>query len=278
MFRLTWPVSYGTCAPYGKDRLNRRRNGIIEQLWNFPLAFQAEAPVARSLWELILRASGFAQLILLLLILFSLLSWTIILRKWLTYRQIEQQGRAFLGFFRKSSRLSEVQSACEHYKGTPLAGMFSAAYQELNAQLQGSGRAGSQQAGGSNPGNPMLSERSFSGIQRSLQRAAAAELAVLEKGMSWLATTGAVTPFIGLLGTVIGIIDAFQGLGFEKTASIQAVAPGIAEALIATAAGLFAAIPAVVAYNQFLHRIKETASEMDDFAAELLNLIERSFG
>jgi biopolymer transport protein TolQ len=95
--------------------------------------------------------------------------------------------------------------------------------------------------------------------------------------LSWLATTGAVAPFIGLLGTVVGIISAFRGLGLEKTASIQAVAPGIAEALIATAAGLFAAIPAVIAYNQFVARMKEIASEMDDFSAEFTNLVERSF-
>jgi len=95
--------------------------------------------------------------------------------------------------------------------------------------------------------------------------------------MSWLATTGAVTPFIGLLGTVVGIINAFEGLGMEKTASIQAVAPGIAEALIATAAGLFAAIPAVIAYNQFISSIKNIATEMDDFSSEFLNLVERSF-
>jgi biopolymer transport protein TolQ len=132
--------------------------------------------------------------------------------------------------------------------------------------------------GAPNPGHPVLAERNVMGIQRSLQRASAAELSVLEKNMSWLATTGSVTPFIGLLGTVVGIISAFQGLGLEKTASIQAVAPGISEALWATAAGLFAAIPAVIAYNQFVHRIKDVGSEMDDFSAELLNLIERSFG
>jgi biopolymer transport protein TolQ len=95
--------------------------------------------------------------------------------------------------------------------------------------------------------------------------------------MSWLATTGSVTPFIGLLGTVAGIINAFEGLGLEKTASIQAVAPGIADALFTTAAGLFAAIPAVIAYNQFLTRIKNVAAEMDDFSSEFLNLVERSF-
>jgi biopolymer transport protein TolQ len=102
-------------------------------------------------------------------------------------------------------------------------------------------------------------------------------LSVLEKSMSWLATTGSVTPFIGLLGTVVGIISAFEGLGFEKTASIQAVAPGIAEALFATAGGLFAAIPAVIAYNQFIAYIKRIGSEMDDFSSEFLNIVERSF-
>jgi biopolymer transport protein TolQ len=102
-------------------------------------------------------------------------------------------------------------------------------------------------------------------------------LSVLERSMSWLATTASVTPFIGLLGTVIGIIGAFHGLGFERTASIQVVATPIAEALIATAAGLFAAIPAVIAYNQLVHRIKDIGAEMDDFATEFTNLVERSF-
>jgi biopolymer transport protein TolQ len=216
--------------------------------------------------------------IFLLLILFSLLSWTIIVRKWLTFRRIERQSRDFVASFRNSARLSEVNALCEHYHDTPLSGLFSAAYQELNLQLQAA-------QGKSHPGNPTsgaagqaaLTERQLASIQRSLQRASVAELSVLEKNMSWLATTGSVTPFIGLLGTVVGIIKAFEGLGLEKTASIQAVAPGIADALVATAAGLFAAIPAVIAYNQFLNRIKNVAGEMDDYSAELLNLFERSF-
>jgi biopolymer transport protein TolQ len=216
----------------------------------------------------------------LVLILFSLLSWTIIIRKWLTFIKIERQSREFVGYFRNSARLSEVNALCEHYHETPLSGLFSAAYQELNLQLQAI-------QGKNNPDNPtsttggsqaaVLNERHLGAIHRSLQRASVAELSVLERNMSWLATTGSVTPFIGLLGTVIGIIKAFEGLGLEKTASIQAVAPGIAEALVATAAGLFAAIPAVIGYNQFLNRIKGAAAEMDDFTAELLNLFERSF-
>ncbi|MGD0309458.1 MAG: MotA/TolQ/ExbB proton channel family protein [Acidobacteriota bacterium] len=224
------------------------------------------------LW-LALHTSPFASLILVVLLVFSLVSWTIMVRKWLTFRQIEHQSRSFIALFRKSARLSEVNQACENYRGTPLSGIFAAAYLELNAQLQSSK---DKETG--NPGHPVLTERNLAGVQRTLQRAAAAEISVLERSMSWLATTASVTPFIGLLGTVVGIITAFNGLGSVKTASIQAVAPGIADALFATAAGLFAAIPAVIGYNQLVHRIKNVASEMDDFSTELVNLVERSFG
>jgi biopolymer transport protein TolQ len=227
------------------------------------------APSSSSIWALFTQASGFAFVILILLILFSLFSWTIIIRKWLTFRQIREQNHAFIEFFRKSTRLSEVASACDQYRGSPLPGIFSGGYQELNTQLQALKTQ-------NNP-SPVLSDRNLVGIQRSLQRAAAAELSVLEKNLSWLATTGSVSPFVGLLGTVIGIINAFNGLGMEKTASVQAVAPGIAEALIATAAGLFAAIPAVIAYNHFISNMKNFAAEMDDFSMEFLNLVERSF-
>jgi biopolymer transport protein TolQ len=238
------------------------------------LALQAETSGGGGFLGLILRMSPFAKVILVLLLIFSLISWTIMARKWLTLRQIEHQSRGFIAIFRKSARLSEVNLACEHYRGTPLSGVFTAAYQELNAQLQSSK---AKEVSG-NPGHIILTERNLVGIERSLRRAATAEISVLERNMSWLATTAAVTPFIGLLGTVVGIINAFHELGLVKTASIQAVAPGISEALVATAAGLFAAIPAVIAYNQFVHGIKNAAAEMDDFAAELLNLIERSFG
>jgi biopolymer transport protein TolQ len=215
------------------------------------------------------KTGGFALVILLLLLAFSLLSWTIIFRKWSTLRQIRQKNHEFVDFFRKSARLSEIHDACKQYQGSPLSGIFTAAYHELNAQIQALGKH--------NPESPVLTERNTSGIQRALQRASASELSSLEKNMSWLATTGSVTPFIGLLGTVVGIINAFEGLGFEKTASIQAVAPGISEALIATAAGLFAAIPAVIAYNHFISGIKNIAADMDDFSSEFLNLVERSF-
>ncbi len=226
------------------------------------------APFEGSILGLVGHISGIALFILILLVVFSLFSWTIILRKWLTFRQLSQKNQAFVALFRKSARLSEIGAACELYRGTPLSGIFSAGYQELNAQIQ--------TLGPKNPDHPVLTDRNFVGIQRALQRASAAELSVLERSMSWLATTGSVTPFIGLLGTVLGIMSAFMGLG-EGTTSIQAVAPGIAEALIATAMGLFAAIPAVIAYNQFISRMKNIAAEMDDFSSEFLNLVERSF-
>ena len=114
-------------------------------------------------------------------------------------------------------------------------------------------------------------------MERTLRKASAVELTSLERSLNWLATTASATPFIGLFGTVVGIINAFHGLGQEKTTTIQAVAPGISEALVATAFGLFAAIPAVIFYNHFLSRIKHMASIMDDFSTELVNLIERNF-
>ncbi len=238
-------------------------------------AAEGEIASRGGIWSFLPQTSAFALTILMLLLAFSLLSWTIIIRKWLTFKQIDKYSHDFVVFFRKAARLSEVAAACESYRATPLAGIFGAGYHELNAQIQVLQSKNGIDASQASP--PVLQDRNLVGIQRALQRASAAELSVLEKSMSWLATTGSVSPFIGLLGTVVGIISAFEGLGLEKTASIQAVAPGIADALIATAAGLFAAIPAVIAYNQFVNRIKNIAAEMDDFSSEFLNLVERSF-
>jgi biopolymer transport protein TolQ len=266
---LVSPARYVICVFYlDSNRPGEGPNIIFQHI--LLQAVQSDSLFGSGIFSYIPRTSPFALAILVILLIFSLLSWTIIVRKWLTFRAIAHQSRAFVALFRKSSRLSEVGSASELYRKTPLSGLFHAGYQELNQQIQ------SLPQGTANP-HPVLTERNITGIQRTLQRASAAELSVLERSMSWLATTGAVTPFIGLLGTVVGIISAFEGLGMEKTASIQAVAPGISEALVATAAGLFAAIPAVVAYNQFIAHIKNIASEMDDFSSEFLNIVERSF-
>jgi biopolymer transport protein TolQ len=248
-------------------------NSILTIIW---LQTPQSAPVEGSVLDFLWRTSALALIILLLLLVFSVFSWAIVLRKWLMFRHIAQQNHAFVLFFRKSARLSEVASTCELYHRSPLCGIFSAGYRELNAQIEAISVSNPGTAS-ANPKHPVLSDRNVAAIQRSLFRASAAELSVIEKSINWLATTGSVTPFIGLLGTVLGIISAFQGLGMEKTASIQAVAPGIAEALIATAAGLGAAIPAVIAYNHFISKIKNIAVQMDDFSSEFLNLVERSF-
>ena len=221
-----------------------------------------------SFWSLIWNAGWIAQLVLLILLGFSLFSWAIIYRKYRVFRDVREQSDHFYERFGNSASLSEIYADCDKFPMSPLAGIFKSAYMELNRQFQRNPEAEGEQ-------RPVL--KNLNGVERSLRRASLAEMTALEKSLSWLATTGSVTPFIGLFGTVIGIINAFQGLGEGSTTTIQAVAPGISEALVATAAGLFAAIPAVIGYNHFINDLKVMAAEMDDFSAELLNLIERSF-
>lgn len=231
---------------------------------------------AGDLWGLVLASDPIAQIILLILFAFSIFSWSIIIRKHLTFRKVQKESGYFIELFRKSNKLSEVQSACPGLKFSPLPSIFLAGFKELNTQIKVAGARGKNPDVESEHG-PRYTIHSIEGIRRALQRAAAAELTVLERSMPWLATTASVTPFIGLLGTVLGIIEAFHGLGLEKATTVQAVAPGISAALIATAAGLFAAIPAVVYYNLFVGHLKTFGAEMDDFSMEFLNLIERNF-
>lgn len=222
-----------------------------------------------SFWMLIANSGPVGQAVLFVLLIFSVASWAIIFKKARSYKQVERQSQAFHAYFRQSSSLSEIYRDSQRYSMCPLAGIFKSGYEELHHQIKGQHNpAGAQER---------VVLKSLNGLERSLQKAGAAEMTTLEGSLSWLATTGAVTPFIGLFGTVIGIINAFQGLGQGSATTIQAVAPGISEALVATAAGLFAAIPAVIAYNHFLNRLKVFASEMDDFTAQFLNLVERNF-
>jgi biopolymer transport protein TolQ len=206
-----------------------------------------------------------ARIVLLLLLIFSVLSWAIILKKYKSFKAARAESHQFLNIFRQSAKLSEIKASCPGLKRSPLPELFLAGYREIESQATYS----------SNPGKPRI--RSLDSIHRALQITSSAEMRRLERWLSWLATTGAVTPFIGLFGTVWGIIDAFQGLGNANAASLRSVAPGISDALVTTAAGLFAAIPAVVAYNQFVQRLKDFGSLMDDFALEFLNMTERNF-
>ncbi len=218
-----------------------------------------------SFWDLIANSGPIAIGVLLLLAFFSIFSWTIVVKKWRSYKEVEGDSVHFYEEFKKKASLSEIYRDCDSYPMSPLAGIFKKGYEELHRQLASSAEA---------QGKKTL--RNIGGLERSLQKAAQSEMTALERSLQWLATTGAVTPFIGLFGTVIGIINAFQGLGEGSTTTIQAVAPGISEALVATAAGLFAAIPAVIFYNHFIHRLKVFGAEMDDFSAEVLNTVERS--
>ena len=224
----------------------------------------------------ILRETGpINQAVLLVLVIFSIASWAIILHKAWSLRAAETQSARFLDVFRRSSKFSEVQAVCPSLPASPLVGVFQAGYAEINAQFR-LGQAGHESnhppAAG---GRPIL--KSLTAVDRALLRAATAEVSKLEKRVTFLATTASITPFIGLFGTVWGILVAFNRIGATGSTNLAVVAPGISEALIATAAGLFAAIPAVYFYNHFTSKVKGFATEMDDFSLEFLNIAERNF-
>ena len=213
-----------------------------------------------------------AKLVLLILILFSIASWGIILYKLWALNRAERQSTAFLDVFRRSSKFSEVQAVCKNLAESPLVGIFQAGYAELNTQLR---QAPNPPSPGGTAPRPTL--RSLPALDRALLRASAVEVNKLESRVPFLATTASITPYIGLFGTVWGIMAAFQGIGQTGSTSLAVVAPGIADALIATAAGLFAAIPAVYFYNHLASRVKILTTEMDDFSLEFLNIAERNF-
>jgi biopolymer transport protein TolQ len=200
-----------------------------------------------------------AKIVLLILLAFSVLSWGIILSKWTRFGSARRQSGRFIRAFRKAQRLQDISAVAEQFRPSPLVAVFEGGYEEYRRQLGSSGGI-----------------RSLDSIRRAMQIAASEELTRMERRLPLLATTGAVTPFIGLFGTVWGIIDAFHGLGTAGAATLRAVAPGISEALITTAAGLAAAIPAVIFYNQTSQTIREFGARMDDFSLEMLNAVERT--
>ncbi|MCL5006112.1 MAG: protein TolQ [Acidobacteria bacterium] len=216
-------------------------------------------------WQYVESTGLVARIVLLILLFFSIFSWAIIFQKYRTFKQALLDSHEFLKIFRQSKKLSDIRSSCSLLKASPLPDVFESGYREIENQATVS----------ENPGKVVI--RSLESVRRALQIASTAELSRLERRLPWLATTAAAAPFIGLFGTVWGIMDAFHGLGMSGAASLRSVAPGISEALITTAAGLFAAVPALIAYNQFLQRIKEFGSMLDDFALEFLNLAERYF-
>ncbi len=222
---------------------------------------------------LVSHASLVGQIVLVILLLFSAISWAIILYKFWQFGRATRQSTTFIDVFRKSSKFSEVQAVCRTLSDSPLVGLFQSGYTELNSQLRlGSNPEGKPVAGA---GRPTL--KSLDAVDRALLRATTVEMMKLERHALFLATTASITPFIGLFGTVWGIMAAFVRIGVTGSTSLQAVGTPIAEALITTAAGLFAAIPAVYFYNHFTNRVKHFAADMDDFSLEFLNISERNF-
>jgi biopolymer transport protein TolQ len=223
------------------------------------------APLGRTLWLdvdflTLARTNGVVpDAVLGVLAIASLLSWTIIFAKWVMLRGAQSSNRKFLRAFRKATRLDAVAAASEQFRAAPLVGVFDFGYSEVCRQMAARSKITNQAA-----------------LERTLQLGISEEISRLERNMSWLATIGSVSPFIGLFGTVWGIIDAFNSLGLTGNTSMRAVGPGIASALEATAMGLFTAIPAYVFYNLLGNRIREIGARMEDFSLEFLNLTERN--
>jgi biopolymer transport protein TolQ len=230
---------------------------------------QAEPAFSSGVAGLIAKSGLVARSVLLLLLVFSLVSWAIILYKGLVLHRAQAQSATFLAVFRKSSKFSEVNAVCPQLRASPLVGVFQAGYLEVNQQVRG----GAPTAGSA--GRPTV--KSLESLSRSLARAAGVELTRIERRLSFLATTASVAPFIGLFGTVWGIMDAFGEIGRAGSANLSVVAPGISEALITTAMGLAAAIPAAVFFNFFSSRVRVLSAMLDDFALEFLNIVERNF-
>lgn len=213
-----------------------------------------------SILDLVKQSTPLSGSVLAILLIFSVLSWAIIWAKWNAFRRARKSSSQFLRAFRKANGMEAVAVASEQFRPSPLVSLFEFGYEELARQVKLHGSVTNKVA-----------------LERTLQIGISEELGRLERYLNWLATVASVSPFIGLFGTVLGIITAFEGLGQAGSASLRYVAPGIAEALIATAMGLAAAIPAAIFYNHFGHVLREIGARMDDFSLEFLNLAERGF-
>jgi biopolymer transport protein TolQ len=217
-----------------------------------------------------------AKVVLGILLLFSLISWIIIFAKYIRLARITRQSERFVAFFRKSKRFSEVNTVAGELGDSPLTTLFKAGYAELDAQIKAVRPEESPVTTMSLQSGKLLI-KNISGVERALERAIGIEVSRLTANMTFLATTASACPFIGLFGTVFGIMQSFRAIGQTGSTSIAAVAPGISEALVNTAAGLAAAIPALIFYNYFMGKVRAQRAGMEDFALEFINLAERNF-
>jgi biopolymer transport protein TolQ len=217
---------------------------------------------------LMLNAGLIVKLVLILLLFFSVVSWAIILFKLVQVHRANSESDRFMDFFWKSKRFDTIASQVDRFANSPLTVLFNEGYGELKKVVEGNGAS---------EGSAISTDLGgVENVSRALRRATNSEITRLEKYLTFLATTGSTSPFIGLFGTVWGIMTAFEGIGKTGSASLAVVAPGIAEALIATAIGLVAAIPAVMAYNHFQNKIRVLIKEMDNFSTEFLNIVQRN--
>jgi biopolymer transport protein TolQ len=217
---------------------------------------------------LILGAGLVVKLVIILLLFFSVVSWAIILFKLVQVHRANSESDRFMDFFWKSKRFDTIASQVDRFANSPLTVLFNEGYGELKKVVEGNGTS---------EGSALSTDLGgVENVSRALRRATNSEITRLEKYLTFLATTGSTSPFIGLFGTVWGIMTAFEGIGKTGSASLAVVAPGIAEALIATAIGLVAAIPAVMAYNHFQNKIRVLVKEMDSFSTEFLNIVQRN--
>lgn len=228
----------------------------------------AAAPQAPSFFETITHSGPLAFFVLVLLVVFSIGSWAIIIVKWTALRNAQKGSAVFLEHFWQSKRLDEIFTRTEQMPSSPLAQVFRAGYQELVKVKQREAAADK---------NKNQISDGVENVERALRRAAIAEMTEMERLVPLLATVGSTSPFIGLFGTVVGIMKSFGEIGAKGSANLATVAPGISEALIATAAGLLAAIPAVMAFNAFNARIKVLSSEMESFGSDFMNIVRRHF-
>jgi biopolymer transport protein TolQ len=217
--------------------------------------------------ELVTEADLVVQLVLVILVFMSVACWVIVLNKWMVLRTAEKRSQEFLDAFWKARRLDHVYDKVARYRGSPVAMVFKHGYLELS-RLTGGDRGETGETG-------LLGGED--NLARALRKSASVERTALERRITFLATTGSTAPFIGLLGTVWGILRAFQKIGATGQATIATVGPDIAHALIATAMGLATAIPAVMAFNAFNRRIRVIVAEMDNFSDDFLNIVKRHF-
>jgi biopolymer transport protein TolQ len=226
---------------------------------------------------MVMNAGLMVQFVLFLLLFFSISSWAIIIIKYRYIKKAVKESEVFTEFFWKSRDLSEAFSKSKQLQGSPIARIFRIGYLELKKVSQSSVPmpSHSPQSAGSATKTMNLEFVGIDNIKRALRRAINTEITQMTQLVPFLATTGNTTPFIGLFGTVWGIMNSFHGIGQKGSASLAVVAPGISEALVATAAGLAAAIPAVIAFNFFMSKIRIIETELHSFSADLLNIVER---